>query len=244
MTDFVWPSDNDRAESPELERVCDYLEDTLDRLEATEERIRVQNDKIDSMARVVGVVNASGLVRYCYECGTIGEIDREKHINCCPDGNRAQYVRREVAEQAREGFLASIRPPVPEESRPLPVNRYGVDRNYFTKNLEIIIRDMRDYTASELARSLGRLALTANSETMREPEFNIGNLADQPKYHGPEEDRVPVDVAKVATDVLEAVAEAAKVSGPLSESEIRDAIPALVAMLAMANLDEPEDPGV
>ena len=73
-------------------------------------------------------------------------------------------------------------PAVPEESRPLQVNRYGVDRDYFTKKLEIIIRDMRDYTPSELARSLGRLAMTANSETMREPEFNIGDLVDQPKY--------------------------------------------------------------
>lgn len=65
---------------------------------------------------------------------------------------------------------------------PIPVNRYGVDRDYFIKKMEIIIRDMADYTPSELARSLGRLAVTANSETMREPEFNIGCMADEPKY--------------------------------------------------------------
>lgn len=58
------------------------------------------------------------------------------------------------------------------ESRPLPVNRYGVDRDYFTKNLQILIRDMRDYKPDELARSLGRLAMAADTETMREAEFN------------------------------------------------------------------------
>ena len=84
--------------------------------------------------------------------------------------------------QSGQKLYTQPQPAVPEESRPLQVNRYGVDRDYFTKKLEIIIRDMRDYTPSELARSLGRLAITANSETMREPEFNIGDLIDQPKY--------------------------------------------------------------
>jgi hypothetical protein len=34
MSDFVWPSDSHRAENRELDRVCDYLEDTLDKLDA------------------------------------------------------------------------------------------------------------------------------------------------------------------------------------------------------------------
>lgn len=50
---------------------------------------------------------ASGLVRYCYECGTIGEPGEGKR--CCPDGHGAPYVPRKVAEQAREGFLSRIR---------------------------------------------------------------------------------------------------------------------------------------
>lgn len=58
------------------------------------------------------------------------------------------------------------------EPRPLTMNRYGVDRDYFTKKLEILIRDMDNYTPAELARSLGRLAMTADSETMQESEFN------------------------------------------------------------------------
>lgn len=32
-------------------------------------------------------------VRYCYECGSIGEIGGG-FIDCCPDGNHAQYVHR------------------------------------------------------------------------------------------------------------------------------------------------------
>lgn len=66
-------------------------------------------------------------------------------------------------------------------NRPIPPNRFGVDQDYFTKNLEILIRDMTNYTPAELARSLGRLAMTANAETLGEPEFTIGQLPkDQP----------------------------------------------------------------
>lgn len=80
---------------------------------------------------------------------------------------------RECADFIREeADKIAAAPTAPVKSKPLPVNRYGVDRDYFTKKLEILIRDMRDYTPAELARSLGRLAMTADSETMREPEFN------------------------------------------------------------------------
>jgi len=34
MTDFIWPSDQDRAESEELNRVCEYLEEVLDERDA------------------------------------------------------------------------------------------------------------------------------------------------------------------------------------------------------------------
>ena len=34
MSEFVWPSDEHRAENRELDYVCDYLEDTLDNLDA------------------------------------------------------------------------------------------------------------------------------------------------------------------------------------------------------------------
>lgn len=95
------------------------------------------------------------------------------------------------------------------ELRPLPVNRYGVDRDYFTKKLEILIRDIRDYTPAELARSLGRLAITADSETMREPEFNISDLAGQPKYRDthPPASQVPEGLIGAANAIKDAYEE-------------------------------------
>lgn len=107
-----------------------------------------------------------------------------KHLKELEGGHpiRVYHQDTPVVFDSKVPVYTQPQPAVPEESRPLSVNRYGVDRDYFTKKLEIIIRDMRDYTPSELARSLGRLAITANSETMREPEFNIGDLIDQPKY--------------------------------------------------------------
>lgn len=55
-------------------------------------------------------LQSAALVRYCYECGSVGEVDRDKHRNCCPDGVHAVYVPHKVAEQAREGFLSRIQP--------------------------------------------------------------------------------------------------------------------------------------
>lgn len=43
------------------------------------------------------------LVRYCYECGTIGPVP-EGARDCCPDGSHAVLVPKQVAEQARTGF--------------------------------------------------------------------------------------------------------------------------------------------
>src|SRR5690606_8733580 len=42
-----------------------------------------------------------------------------------------------------------------ESASSLPVNRFGVAQDYFTKNLNILARDMANYTPAELARSLG-----------------------------------------------------------------------------------------
>jgi hypothetical protein len=43
------------------------------------------------------------LVRYCPECGSVGEVGHG-FINCCPDGNRAVCVPEIVAKQAAAGF--------------------------------------------------------------------------------------------------------------------------------------------
>lgn len=95
-------------------------------------------------------IRQSDRIRYCPHCGTIGELGEGKR--CCPDGHGAPYVPRQVAEQAREGFLASIREP---------------------------------------------------------------------------------DLAGIAGDVLQAMAEVASENGPLSAEEIRESIPMMVQLMMM-----------
>ncbi len=67
-------------------------------------------------------------------------------------------------------------------SVPKGENDFGLDARYFHEKLRLILRGINSYTPTEMARALGRLAITANPETMREPEFNISDLIDQPKY--------------------------------------------------------------
>lgn len=43
------------------------------------------------------------LVRYCHECGSIGDVPAGKR-DCCPDGSHAVLVPEKVADQARTGF--------------------------------------------------------------------------------------------------------------------------------------------
>ncbi|MCO4319972.1 hypothetical protein [Aliidiomarina quisquiliarum] len=44
MNDFVWPSDVDRAENEELNRVCEYLEEVLDEHETLTGKFQRLND--------------------------------------------------------------------------------------------------------------------------------------------------------------------------------------------------------
>lgn len=47
------------------------------------------------------------LIRYCFECGHIGEVPPGAR-DCCPDGNHAVMVPQELAEQAQLGFNQRI----------------------------------------------------------------------------------------------------------------------------------------
>lgn len=47
------------------------------------------------------------LVRYCYECGSIGEVPAGAR-DCCPDGNHATRIHPEIAAQAHAGFLHQL----------------------------------------------------------------------------------------------------------------------------------------
>jgi hypothetical protein len=52
-------------------------------------------------------------------------------------------------------------------------NRYGVDVDYFEKWIKRSLSDLSNYKPDELARELARMARTADSEVLREPEFSI-----------------------------------------------------------------------
>ena len=62
---------------------------------------------LDMKAMVYPHRNGGVLVRYCHECGSVGN-PRLGTINCCPDGGHATHVHPEVADQARLGFLHLI----------------------------------------------------------------------------------------------------------------------------------------
>lgn len=51
-------------------------------------------------------------------------------------------------------------------------NRYGIDGDYFGKNLARTIRDFDSFTPDELARHLFRLGLVADSSVLQEHEFS------------------------------------------------------------------------
>lgn len=51
-------------------------------------------------------------------------------------------------------------------------NRYGIDGDYFGKNLARTIRDFDSFTPDELARHLFRLGLVADSNVLKEHEFS------------------------------------------------------------------------
>ena len=46
-------------------------------------------------------------VRYCPECGLIGDFSKDKR-GCCPDGIMAVRVPPNVAIQAHAGFQAAL----------------------------------------------------------------------------------------------------------------------------------------
>lgn len=49
-TDFIWPSDADRAENEELDRVCQYAEDLVDRHERKTEVFRRRGHEVRDLS--------------------------------------------------------------------------------------------------------------------------------------------------------------------------------------------------
>lgn len=70
---------------------------------ATAETIEVDVPEGMELARTT----ARKLVRYCFECGSVGEVPKTA-LACCPDYSHSFYVPAELAEQARAGFKLMI----------------------------------------------------------------------------------------------------------------------------------------
>lgn len=54
----------------------------------------------------------------------------------------------------------------------MATNHYGLDVSYFESKLSRIQRDINNYTPSEFARELARMAVTANKKILNENEFS------------------------------------------------------------------------
>lgn len=67
---------------------------------------------------------AQTLVRYCPECGHVGEVGKDHH-DCCPDGSAAFMVPEKYAQDLRAGFKALL-----ATHRPQDVQREAGDLYY------------------------------------------------------------------------------------------------------------------
>lgn len=50
-------------------------------------------------------------------------------------------------------------------------NEYGLDTSYFGRYFELMLRDHKNYTPDEMARSLLRMSLVADDKVIKEDEF-------------------------------------------------------------------------
>lgn len=56
-------------------------------------------------------------------------------------------------------------------------NQFGTDCHYFNEKLSQVIRDLPNYTPTELARQLARLARSADESVLQEREFRVESVA-------------------------------------------------------------------
>ena len=59
------------------------------------------------LPEIIEPPKVENLVRYCCECGSIGEVPIGSR-DCCPDGSHAKYIDPVIAEQAQGGFNARL----------------------------------------------------------------------------------------------------------------------------------------
>lgn len=66
MTDFIWPSDQARAENDELNRVCEYLEEVLDELDALTEKLAESDHALMQLGRLKARWQADAVSEYAF----------------------------------------------------------------------------------------------------------------------------------------------------------------------------------
>lgn len=111
MTDFVWPSDMDRAENPELNRVCEYLEEVWDERDALAAHVarlmgalELARDRIALLAEI-----ATDLGATVYAALDMWPEEMEQTLSETPNTSlarlkdeRAQAVQQAVKRARRE----------------------------------------------------------------------------------------------------------------------------------------------
>ena len=58
------------------------------------------------------------------------------------------------------------------------MNRYGLDTDYFERLMKREFSDLNNYTPAEFARVCARMAVTADSSVLDEPEFAPSTRCD------------------------------------------------------------------
>lgn len=68
-------------------------------------RAWVQREIAMTDAAILGLQSAVYAVRYCHECGHVGDV-LPPALNCCPDSHSSAMVHPDIARQARIGLLS------------------------------------------------------------------------------------------------------------------------------------------
>lgn len=85
------------------------------------------DDEHRCAAPAAGTGQAEELVRYCPECGHIGDVGTE-HRDCCPDGSHARRVPKKFAEMCQATFRMAIAPQAATGAQGLTVEQTATIR--------------------------------------------------------------------------------------------------------------------
>lgn len=86
-------------------------------------------------------VNKEPVVRFCPGCGSVGDVDA-KYRDCCPDGNKARVIPKELAEHCSRLFNLALENAAPAQPvKQEPVAWIAVsDRLPTEKDGEVLVR--------------------------------------------------------------------------------------------------------